>query len=136
VFNVAVANADGSFSAEIVPNAGIWASPRYSPTFSQGNSGMPSGYIAYLRARDIANSINPQAEYDLVVADRDGSNARVVFPESGQPGLTAPQNLAWSPDARQIAYIYQGNLWVVDVMSGVAHQLTLDGAASHPVWSS
>lgn len=136
VFNVAVADTKGTFSAEIVPNAGIWASPRYSPQISQAGSGFPEGYIAYLQARDIANSINPQAEYDLVVADRDGSNARVVFPETGQPGLTAPQNLAWSPDARQIAFIYQGNLWVVDVVSRVAHQLTLDGAASHPVWSS
>jgi hypothetical protein len=43
--------------------------------------------------------------------------------------------LAWSPDARQIALIYQGNLWVVDAESQVAHQLTLDGGASHPVWT-
>ncbi|MGQ9887091.1 MAG: G5 domain-containing protein [Aggregatilineales bacterium] len=136
VFNVAVADVNGAFSAEIVPNAGIWASPSYSPQIAHKSSGFPIGYIAYLQARDIANSINPQAEYDLVVADRDGSNARVVFPDAGQPGLTAPQKLAWSPDARQIAFIYQGNLWVVDVVSRVAHQLTLDGAASHPVWSS
>lgn len=135
-FNVAVVSADGALSAEIVPSAGIWASPRYSPLFAQGSGEFSSGYIAYLKARDIANSINPQAEYDLIVADRDGSNARAVFPASGQPGLTAPQALAWSPDARQIAFIYQGNLWVVDVVSEIAHQLTLDGAAAHPVWTS
>lgn len=136
LFNVTVVDAGGAFSAEVVPGVGIWASPRYSPPFAQGGSEFSSGYIAYLKARDIANSINPQAEYDLIVADRDGSNARVVFPDSGQPGLTAPQALAWSPDARQIAFIYQGNLWVVDVVSEVAHQLTLDGAAAHPVWTS
>jgi hypothetical protein len=136
VFNVAVVDVGGAFSAEVVPNAGIWASPSYSPPLAQPDSEFPSGYIAYLKARDIANSINPQAEYDLIVADRDGSNARVVFPASGQPGLTAPQGLAWSPDARQIAFIYQGNLWVVDVVSEIAHQLTLDGAAAHPVWTS
>lgn len=136
VFDIAVTDPLGTFNAKIVPNAGIWAAPRYSPTISRSDSAFPSGYIAYLKARDIANSINPQAEYDLVVADRDGSNKRTVFPNPDQPGLTAPQDLAWSPDARQIAFIYQGNLWVVDVVSGMANQLTLDGAASRPVWSS
>lgn len=136
VFNVAVTNTTGSFQAAVVNNAGIWASPRYSPLFSITDSEFPSGHLAYLQARDVTNSINSQAEYDLMVADRDGSNARQVFPPPGQSGLNAPQNLAWSPDAHQIALIYQGNLWLVDVESGVAHQLTLDGGASSPVWSS
>lgn len=135
VFNVAVTDTSGSFQAEIFENAGIWASPRYSPLYSTPSSEFPSGRLAYLQARDIANSINSQAEYDLIVADRDGSNPRRVFPPAGQPGLTAPQNLAWSPDGRQIAFIYQGNLWIVSVESQIANQLTLDGGASNPVWT-
>jgi hypothetical protein len=135
VFNVAVTDIAGNFQADIVENAGIWASPRYSPLFSLPESEFPSGRIAYLQARDVTNSINSQAEYDLIVADRDGSNARRIFPPNGQPGLNAPQNLAWSPDARQIAMVYQGNLWIVDVESQVAHQLTLDSGASNPVWT-
>jgi hypothetical protein len=81
-------------------------------------------------------------EYDLFVADRDGSNAHIIFPSDGQPGITwedvglTPQTYAWSPDARQIAVIYQGNLWVVDVVSLVAHQLTFDGRSQNPVWTS
>ena len=76
------------------------------------------------------------AEYDLVVADRDGSNERVVYPAAGQPGLTAnAPYLAWSPSGTQLAFIYGGNLWVVDVESGVAHQLTLDKGASSPIWT-
>lgn len=134
-FNVAVTDTEGSFQAEIFKNAGIWASPQYSPLIANPDSEFPGGYLAYLHARDITNSINSQAEYDLVVADRDGSNARVIFPKPGQPGLSAPQDLAWSPDGRQLAFIYQGNLWVIDVESGVAHQLTLDGGASKPVWT-
>jgi resuscitation-promoting factor RpfB len=136
VFNVAVTDIEGSFEADIVKNSGIWASPQYSPTFTPTGSEFPSGYLAYLQARDIANSINDKAEYDLIVADRDGSNARKIFPQEGQNGLTAPQQLAWSPDARQIAVIYQGNLWVVDIESGIPYQLTLDGGASKPVWTS
>jgi Tol biopolymer transport system component len=134
-FNVAITDTDGTFQAEIVKNAGIWAAPQYSPLITRPGTEFPTGYMAYLQARDITNSINSQAEYDLVVADRDGSNARKLFPESGQPGLSAPQDLAWSPDGQQIAFIYQGNLWVVDVVSGVANQLTLDSGASKPVWT-
>jgi hypothetical protein len=114
-----------------VQNAGIWSKPKYSPPLADG-----SGYIAYLRARDLANSISESSEYDLVVADRDGSNARVVYPASGQPGLTASTPyFTWSPSGTQLAFIYGGNLWVVDVASGVAHQLTLDRGASSPVWT-
>jgi hypothetical protein len=135
VFNVAVIDRENTFSAEIVDNAGIWAAPQFSPLFNRSGSEFPTGYMAYLQARDIANSINSQAEYDLIIADRDGSNDRRVFPPPGQPGLNAPQRLAWSPDARQVAFIYQGNLWIIDVISEVAHQLTLDGGASRPVWT-
>ncbi len=135
VFHVAVTDAAGTFNADVFKNTGIWASPSYSPVLDASASGYLSGWMAYLQARDITNSINPQAEYDLIVADRDGSNAHRLFPATGQPGLTAPQNLAWSPDGHQIALIYQGNLWTVDVESGVAHQLTLDGGASNPVWT-
>ncbi|MDK3161545.1 G5 domain-containing protein [Kamptonema cortianum] len=133
-FHVAIAALDGSFTAEVVRNAGIWAMPRYSPIRTDA-AGNPQGYIAYLRARDLSNSINSSAEYDLVVADRDGSNARVLFPQQGEPALRPNANFTWSPDGQQIAFIYQGDLWIVDVESGISHRLTLDGGASRPVWT-
>jgi hypothetical protein len=130
-FHDTVADLSGTFAANVVQNAGIWSKPKYSPLTATG-----SGYIAYLRARDLANSISESAEYDLVVADRDGSNARVVYPESGQPGLTAAAPFfTWNPSGTEIAFIYGGNLWVVDVESAVAHQLTLDRGASNPIWT-
>jgi hypothetical protein len=132
VFNVAVTAMDGSFQTEIVERAGMWAEPHFSP-FVQQESEFPQGYIAYLQARHPLNSRND--EYDLYVADRDGSNARPIFPEPGQPGISSPE-LAWSPDGRQLALIYQGNLWVIDVSSGHAQQLTIDGGASSPRWVS
>lgn len=127
-FHVAVTDVAGTFSAEIVRNAGIWANPAYSPAADD------SGYLAYLRCSDFPNCISDSATYDLVVADRDGSNARVIFPPAGQSGLTQ-REFVWSPTGRQIAFIYQGNLWIIDVESGVANQLTLDGGASKPVWT-
>ncbi len=137
-FDVAATDTTGSFSTQIIPNTGIWAAPQFSPLLSN-SSEFPGGYLAFLLARDPYNSIN--GEYDLVVADRDGSNARLIFPGEGRLGLKAQQSIyqnqefAWSPDGRQIAFIYQGNLWVIDVASEIAHQLTLDGGASTPVWS-
>jgi hypothetical protein len=127
-FHNAVTNTDGTLGVELVQNAGIWSKPKYSP--------QAGGLIAYLRARDLANSISESSEYDLVVADRDGSNARVVYPPTGQPGITANAPFfTWSPSGTQLAFIYGGNLWVVDVGSGVAHQVTLDRGASNPVWT-
>jgi hypothetical protein len=133
VFNIAVTDTEGNFSAEIVEGAGIWSSPVYSPEIAQQDSEFPLVYLAYLRSRDATSSIS--GEYDLVVSDRDGSNARMIFPpDETLPGLKAPQEIAWSSDGRDIAFIYQGNLWVIAVDSEVAHQLTLDSGASNPVW--
>ena len=76
-----------------------------------------------------------------MVADRDGSNQRRLFPAADQPGVRRVNSgfsanaLTWSPDARFIALIYQGNLWLVEIPSGAGHQITFDGGASHPVWT-
>jgi len=135
IFNVAVTTVsqeESGFRADIVERAGIWASPQFSP-FLEGESEFPQAYLAYLQARNPLNSVNDQ--YNLVVADRDGSNARVLFPAPGEPGLDA-QEIVWSPSGRQIAFIYLGNLWIVDVKSGRAQQITIDGGASLPQWAS
>lgn len=133
IFNITITDVEGNFRAEIVKGAGIWSSPLYSPEITRQDSEFPLVYLAYLRSRDPASSIS--GEYDLVVADRDGSNAQVIFPpDKTLPGLKAPQQIAWSPDGREIAFIYQGNLWIIAVDSGVAHQLTLDSGASNPIW--
>lgn len=114
---------------------GIWANPTYSPP-QEGPDGNLTYQIAYFQAREPLNS--PGTQYDLVVADRDGSNAKLVFPGEGRPGLRAPDpedGIAWSPTGRQIALIYQSNLWVVDLKSGQAYQITSDRQASRPRWS-
>lgn len=135
LFDIAVLDVNTGLQIdEFVPRSGIWASPTYSPTVT-GPDGKPDCSVAYFQAREPLNSLGTQ--YDLVVADRDGSNARVVFPGPGQPGLRPdPEDgIAWSPMARQIALIYQGNLWIVDVKTGQAYQITSDGQASRPRWS-
>lgn len=136
VFNVAVASTTADYSAELVPRSGIWATPRFSPEFRNDDSEFPQGYIAYLQVRQWDSSIS--GEYDLVIADRDGSNARKVFPGEDKPGMTAEefaQDFTWSPEGRQIALIYQGNLWIINVETGASYQVTQDSGASKPVWT-
>lgn len=127
VFNVDVFASDGSFQGTLVEQSGIWAFPKFSPVPST------TAGIAYLKARQPLTSVPDSAEYDLFVADVDGSNARRVFPDSEERGITQ-RDFSWSPDGTQIALIHLGNLWVVDVRSGLAQQVTLDGSATRPVW--
>lgn len=130
VFNLTVAAADGTFRADLVSRIGVWAVPKFSPLINDGSE-FPKGYLAYFVAREALNSAS--SEYDLYVADRDGSNARKIFPEDGKPGIRT-QQYAWSPDGTQIVVVYQDNLWLINVASATARQLTLSGNASHPVW--
>ncbi len=125
-FSAAVVAADGSFNTPIVENSGIWSTPQFS-------SDNEASQLAYLKARDPFNSIN--GEYDLILADRDGSNARRIFPPDNQQGLSE-QTFVWNQQGTQLALIYQGNLWLVDVETGASHQLTLDSGVTDIDWSN
>ncbi len=135
IFDVTITSADGRFAAQFESAAGMWAAPAFSP--SNGDNG--GGFLAWLRAREPQNSMN--SEYDLMVADRDGSNERRLFPPPGADGMRkhdhglAPKDFAWSPDARHIAAVNRGELWLIDVQTAEAHQLTFDGGSSNPVWT-
>ena len=139
VFDLAITNEENIFIATVKKAVGMWSAPKFSPEVSDTSTEFPKGYIAYLQAREPYNSIN--GEYELVVADRDGSNERVIFPMASQSGIQTSDfglsatDFAWSPDARFIAIIYNGNLWVVDVQSTVSYQVTFDGGSSNPVWT-
>lgn len=136
IFDMAVVDVDTGLQIKtFIPQIGIWSTPTYSPQVT-GPDGAPTYSIAYFKARNPLNS--PGTEYDLWVVDRDSSNARVVFPGADKPGLRAPDpedGIAWSPNARQIAIIYQNNLWIIDLKSGQAYPITADGRASRPRWS-
>ena len=139
VFDLVVSHADGGYSALIKQEVGIWAAPAYSPNLAPAVADYAKGYLAWLQAREPYSSIN--TGYDLIVADRDGSNQRAVFPAPGMPGirnstngLTA-QTFVWSPGASFIAIIYEGNLWLVEVETEIGYQVTFDGGASNPVWT-
>ena len=81
-----------------------------------------------------------QAFHDeLMVMDRDGSNRRTLFPEEGSPGL-GPQTPLWAPaplsdgEGNFVAVIYQGNLYLIDTVTQIAHQVTGDGLMQKIDW--
>ena len=83
IFDLVLSSVDGRFSALLRTSAGMWAAPAFSPSITQRDGAEYSeGYLAWLQAREPQNSMN--GEYDLMVADRDGSNQRRLFPAPGK----------------------------------------------------
>jgi hypothetical protein len=116
----------------LVTRTGMFAYPSASPAVA-----MPNGEIHYKIA--YYQSISPlesvDSGYRLMVIDRDGSNSRELFPAPGEPGLQ-PQNarLAWSPRADLIGVLYRGDLWLVDVITGLGQRVTGDGQTLNYDW--
>jgi resuscitation-promoting factor RpfB len=115
----------------MVVQSGMFANPVASPSFGSG------GYrVGFLQA--IFPDQSDSSRYKLVVMDRDGANRQIVFPSDGLPGLD-PQQMIWAPLAPAdsgglMAVIYQGNIWLIDVITGDSHQITGDGLASRLDW--
>jgi hypothetical protein len=126
---IALAGPEG-LALPLARRTGMFAQPSVSPPVE-----LPNGEIAYQVAylQALSPLASEDSRYRLVVIDRDGSNRRVLFPAPGEPGLD-PQQVTWSPDAGRLALIYQGDLWVVEVSTGVGHRLTGDGQASAIDW--
>jgi hypothetical protein len=124
VFNLSALSRSG-LKFDLIPRAGMFANPLPSPD--------PSGGVAFLQAVEPNNS--PASRYRLGVMDRDGSNARLIFPPDDQPGLRAREaGAAWSPDGRFLGVVYEGNLWIVEPATGLAQQITGDGLSERPAW--
>lgn len=138
IFDMAVLDANNEL---VLPafraKSGIWSSPSYSPLIERPD-GRTETLIAYFQAREPLNSLG--STYDLWIADADGSNARKVFPGPGDPGqgFRSPDpedGIAWSPTGAQLAFIYQQNLWIYDLDTGLTSAITSDGQAARPRWS-
>jgi hypothetical protein len=116
----------------------MFAYPLASP-LQQLGSGDLEYQIAFLQAETPERS--EASRYRVVVMDRDGSNRRMLFPDPESAGLDPQQHWgAWSTallpggDHLGLAVIYQGNLWLVDAVSGEAFQVTGDGLTTRVIW--
>ncbi len=130
VFDLVALPTRGGPTLSLAPRAGMFAYPSVSPPTPLPTAEQ-AALVAFLQA--ISPLDSQESSYRLVVMDRDGSNRRSLFPPPGEAGL-APQPLNWSPDAARLALIYRGDLWLVDVASGVGQRLTGDGTVTACAW--
>ena len=129
---------EGGPPVRLVSQVGMFAYPLPSPILNRATD--KNDYqVAFLQA--IFPNQSESSRYRLLIMDRDGSNSHIIFPVEGAPGLD-PMNGwgAWSPAALQdsgnfaLAIIYQNKLWLVDVATGEARQITGDDMVSRVDW--
>lgn len=121
VFDLWLISADGSVSARVAEQVGMWANPAWS-----------KAGIAFGQAVDPLQSVN--SRYHIYVVDKDGSNKRQIFPFREELGVQLPE-LVWSPEAENLLFVYNGNLHMTRRDGGLPKQLSADGRASHPRWA-
>jgi hypothetical protein len=138
IFNLSALPMGPGGTIQVVSQAGMFAYPIVSPITPRAN-GELAYEVAYLQA--IFPTQSDTSRYRLTVMDRDGSNRRVLFPTEGSSGLGPQQGWgAWSPEPLpdsghfSIALIYQGNLWLVDTVTGQGQQVTGDGLTTRVIW--
>jgi dipeptidyl aminopeptidase/acylaminoacyl peptidase len=117
----------------LIERAGMFAYPSTSPPIRLTN-GEDYQRVAYLQA--ITPLESDRSNYRLMIMDRDGSNPITLFPPDGEPGISPDtQSIAWSPDSERVAVRYRGDVWIIDISSGITHQLTSDGQVQTLDWS-
>jgi hypothetical protein len=131
VFNLIGRSHRGGSPLSLVERTGLFAHPSISPIFNVSTIEI-SYRVAFLQA--IAPLESQDSNYRLAIMDRDGSNLHTLFPPPGEPGL-APSEPVWSPSGDRIAVLYRGDIWIVDVESGLGQPLTADGQAMSYDWS-
>jgi Tol biopolymer transport system component len=122
VFDIWTLSADGTISAELSSEAGMWATPSFAPD---------GGIITFGRARSPYAS--QTSGYDLYAMDLDGSDRRLVFPAAEEIGLQYPE-MAWGPRGDHIVVVYQENLFLIQIAQGDVNQLTDAGGVTAVRW--
>lgn len=122
VFDVWTLRADGTITAELASEAGMWSAPTFAPQ---------TELIAFGRARTPYAS--QTSNYDLYVMDRDGSNRRRIFPPAEEIGLAYPE-IVWEPGGGRFITVYQENLYLIQAPEGDVHRLTDGGGVTAVRW--
>lgn len=115
----------------VIENAGLFSYPAISPRFSNGKS-----YLAWLQT-ELPQQVESE-RYRIMISDPDGENKRTVYPSQSSSGYITPQHLVWSPGETQssawIAFLTDGNIWLVNPFAGIYNQITSDGTISRFIW--
>jgi resuscitation-promoting factor RpfB len=113
--------------------SGIWSHPQWSPPMESGAS---ASQIAFLRATNPLDSL--RSSYTLWLMDRDGSNAHQLYPPAGENSRfpREQQFMAWSATGRDIAFVYNDALYLLNLDSGEVRRITQDdNSISNPTWA-
>jgi Tol biopolymer transport system component len=126
-------------TARFVQQAGIWGYPQWSPTQEKLETipnDMEASQIAFLRATDPVQSL--RSTYTLWLMDRDGSNARQIYPAAGENSRFPREQsaVAWGPAGDAIAFVYDSDLYLYALNEGNAQRITHDDSVvSNPSWA-
>ena len=130
-FDLWVVDVQGGVSGRLVPQAGIWGYPRWSPLTADEQSG-----VAHLRATEAQDSL--RSGYVLWLMDGDGSNGRQIYPPLGETSYFGreEQFLAWGSSGQDVAFIFNNDLYLLNLQTGESFRVTQgEGVASQPTWA-
>jgi Tol biopolymer transport system component len=135
-FDVWAASVPEGITARFAEQVGIWSHPHWSPyNVATAASGRDS-QIAFLRASNPLDGL--RSPYSLWLMDADGSNSSRVYPPEGE-NSHFPQDrqfMAWGPTGRDVAYIFDQALYLLNLDTGAAYRISHDDTvASRPSWA-
>ncbi len=129
LFDTWVVDVETGVAARFVQQSGIWGYPQWSPSVRPGGPSAEEASdsrIAFLRATDPVESL--RSSYTLWLMDRDGSNARQIYPAAGENSRFPREQsaLAWGPAGDSIVFVYDGDLFLFALEDGPAQRITHD----------
>jgi resuscitation-promoting factor RpfB len=136
-FDTRVVDTFTGVNGRFLEQTGMWSHPHWSPPltdpFRPANA---VSQIAFLRATNPFDS--QRSSYTLWLMDRDGSNPRQIYPPAGESSRfpLEQQFMAWSATGRDMAFIYNDALYLLNLDSGQARRITQDdNVARSPTWA-
>ncbi len=137
-FDTRVMGIETEISTIFVENSGIWSHPHWSSVALPDPPGTEynGAYLAILKATNPLDSL--RSSYTLWLMDRDGSNAGQLFPPVGENSRFNRDSafLAWSPDGREVAFVYDSALHIANLHDRSARKITQDDTEiSNPSWA-
>jgi len=125
-----VADTQSTLMARFREQSGMWGHMRWSPN-------PDTGQIAWLQTTNPLDSL--RSNYTLWLMDRDGSNGRQVYPPPGENSAFARDAnfMAWGPDGRFIAFIFDDDLFLLNLETEEVTRVTQDdNRDTHPIWAA
>jgi Tol biopolymer transport system component len=136
-FDTWVINVANGVGGQFIEQAGIWSYPHWSPATTDAlDPSRETSQVAFLRANNPLDSL--RSSYTLWLMDRDGSNARQVYPPVGENSSFPKQQqfMVWGANGGEIAFVYDEALYMFDLETAEARRITQDDAVvSNPTWA-